>query len=657
VTLTPDMQRKLTPLVSMLAPSSECRSTQRATNGVVPIREWVGSTYYAGVLGKKVYPFWKEKIYELFDNRASTTELILGGGLGTGKTTCGNVILGRLIYELSMYDSPQEVFGMLPTDEIYMAYLSVSIKQANRTGFGQLRSILDSIPYFQDRFARDPEIDSMLAFPKGIRVVAGSDIAHTIGSNLVCLVLDEANFLKKGSGDMGDLSKAQAIYDESSDRMITRFLSKKQAFPGLTMILSSATNQSSFTSQRIKKRSPRTMVATCAVWDTKEAGTFTDKRFYVFAGSDTVNPMVLETHDDWRKAYQIETFAHEDSSAWIGRISSAQRESLVPVPDEPELRERFRISPLTSLRNLAGVSSVPTGKFFTGREQYAACLAPSLRHPMGYEQITLALGDDRQLSEYLIAGAMLDAAGKPIKNPKAPRFVHADQGETGCAEGLAICHIDGMINTAIGILPNVVYDLILRIPAPPPPDRIALGKVPKFLRWLRSHGMQFGMVTFDQFQSSSNLQELVLDGFRVDHRSLDSNDDAWLSWSDGVYAGAVQLYRYVPFEEELFELDHDHTTRKVRHPRKFQSGEDGRSDVAEAVVGAYANALKASTGLQAVEAHREVMRRTTGKLIKTQDNDMAGLMPEGIVAVKSAGGSSYQQLADILKKSRQGRRF
>ena len=44
---------------------------------IVPIEEWIDSTYYAGPDAKSIYPYWKQHIINIFKSPVRINEVIL----------------------------------------------------------------------------------------------------------------------------------------------------------------------------------------------------------------------------------------------------------------------------------------------------------------------------------------------------------------------------------------------------------------------------------------------------------------------------------------------------------------------------------------------------------------------------------------------------
>ena len=152
-------------------------------------------------------------------------------GLGTGKTTIANIILLRKIYELSCYTNIPSLFNLMASSKIMLAYFNLNLGQALLTGYGQLKEMIDNCPYFQEHFPRNIRKDSEISFPQANMMVRfASGTQHTIGTNLIGSVLDEANFYSKTEkitdAAMVVQDKAKQIYTETRNRRKISFYDK-----------------------------------------------------------------------------------------------------------------------------------------------------------------------------------------------------------------------------------------------------------------------------------------------------------------------------------------------------------------------------------------------------------------------------------------------
>jgi len=148
---------------------------------------------------------------------------------------------------------------------------------------------------------------------------------------------------------------------------------------------------------------------------------------------------------------------------------------------------------------------------------------------------------------------------------------HVDIGLTGTPAALAIGHL-----TPMGCL---YYDLLLRI-IPPQQGEIDLDAIVEFLKYLRTSGFRFRIVTYDQYQSRHSIQRLCKAHF--DGGTLSIGYDAYRELRRRIYEGpaACSYYQYPFLISEL---------KALLMPAKDGAAPDhpvgGTDDVAQAAAG------------------------------------------------------------------------
>ena len=555
--------------------------------GHLPFSEWVTSPYMVGEeVSHSLYPYWRESLGDIFQNR-DQTEILFGHATGSGKTTGAMVAWMRFVYDLSWLESPQKTFKLMKTSKIYLAYLGTTIKQAELTGFGDFRNLIDSVPYFQRDFPRDPDSKEVLKFPKNIHVISGSGAEHTIGTNLISVVMDETNFHKTGGGSPGDLEHVMALYANCRSRIRSRFMKKDIKFPGMSILVSSPTTQSSFTQRIIEENSADTRYFTGALWEVAPAGTYSSTGFYVFKGSERTAPFVVQKVEDI--AVTGISVTGEDVDAAIKALPPLQKAQFVWVPEE--FRRDFLRTPLRCLADLAGIPVGSYGRLMTSKAAYHKCVNPELRHPFIMPEITVSLMDSRQVMDFF-QKEIFFTKGSPTRHPREQRYIHIDQSTANDSTGISVAHLAGYTQTPSGSMPLVEVDFMIRINPPAAPDKISIEKCRKFIFDLRDAGMAIGGVTMDTWGSVDFLQIIAAGGIPASVLSVDRDDGCYLKFVEYVLSGAVSYYDYPPFQRELFSLNHDRVKGKVDHPKKNDDGSVGGKDVTDSVVGAFMGVIR-----------------------------------------------------------------
>lgn len=588
------------------------KATAELIRPIVPVKQWINSSYFIGADVSNIYSYWKDVVIDIFsrpeDQRIN--QVILTGALGTGKSTTAVLIILRVIYELSCYKNISALFNLFGVSRIAFAYLSVTREQAQNTGFALLSEWIDSIPYFRENFKRKDKLDSMIVWPEErLFITYGSVANHFIGMNLIGSILDEANFFNGRSKEEHDFkmnSKVSELYTQIITRSQSRFIINGVNY-SMSVLVSSSTVESSFTEERIAeaKDDVHTYIAAPALWDVKPWN-YKGKYFYVFTGGDNIDPFVIKTPDNINMllaSKNLNVLENLTVDNMIAVLPTIIKSSIIKVPEEH--LQAFQGNITIALQDLAGYSVSAANKLFNSHAAYNSCISPEIIHPFSCEQIILSTTKEQYQDGFMPIKSYLLSNIK-FNRLDMPRYMHLDLALTGDSLGISMCYISGWqsiykqssnyekldgttgeIEDEIRI-PIITYDFMLRINPPNKPNKISLSKVRDFIIYLRNElKIKFGLITADQFQSEQLLQELSELGIKTGSLSVDRTPDAYLSFTNLIYEGRVNLYDYAPFKQELFGVVYYPAKKKVDHTAT------GSKDVADSVVGSAYNAIKA----------------------------------------------------------------
>lgn len=556
---------------------------------IVPIEEWINSEYYCGADGvKKLYPFWKDLICDIFrDGKQNYNQIVLTGGIGTGKSTCGLYIVLRKLYELSCYKNVAGLFGLMSNTMTAFLYFSLTKYQAERSGFAQLRSIIDGIPYFKERFQRNKYRNSTLDFPENIRLFYGSSTADMIGMNVISAIIDEANFFGDSSGSEVDLGSVEELYNSVLSRTSSRFTSNG-VNNSLNLVISSSTFKTSLTSKLYDKSltDPSIRYARARLWDIKPQGTYKNEYFYVFAGNDKFDPFIINYTVDLCTKLGISLDPSLSLPEAISKLSQEYRLLIDEVPID--FRHIYENNIIQGLQDFSGMSVSSTGKLFSSRSTFESCIDESIKPLFTKSEFTVETNNDESYNciQYYLNGI-------DFPHKECPRYMHIDIGVANDAYGIACCYkygnkiIDGVE------VPEYFYDFSLRIVPPAPPKRVSIDRCHQFILYMRDVlGLKIGLISFDQFQSEASRQFLSEHGFNVKYQSVDKTDTAYLYFVDCLYKQCVHFSKEFAedIKKELFDLIWYRQKGKVDHPSDTKHG--GMKDRMDAVVGALYNAFQ-----------------------------------------------------------------
>jgi hypothetical protein len=569
------------------------------------MEQFIEDPYYLGSLMVKsqdsegMFPAWKEILCRDFNYDSAIHNCVITGSLGIGKTFIMVTIILYRVLIATLLRNPHSFFGLTKGTKIIFNLLSVTKTAVSETAFGDAQNFMANSPFFLEECKYNPELTySGFRIPiKGaIMLTAGSRGQHLLGRNIIGVGMDEGNWRLEAEPD----NKAYELFNEVRNRINNRFRKVAGYLPAISILASSAKDESSFTETIIneinKAGDPLTQkVYRNAVYKIKRhtlrLGT---KWFKVAYGLKNIPPMIL---GGW---YTEDGNPIPDGGPHEEPPPGANTE-LVPSLYYDEFRRR----PLNALRDVCGISTGGTNRWFQSMVDFEICVEKAERdgvvNPVkgganGYEMLPLSTEDNVQLWDYLDHRSFLTRVQSqvvPKRHPQRLRYAHIDLA-TQTMAGIAICHlvettrVDNLVKPG-QVIPYsefrlvVEYDFILTVIAGQVKP-ISLEKIQNFILWLSKEcGYNFGLITFDQFQSENSLQMLEARGFTVDKQSVDRNKDAYINWRMAIEEQRLRPYRHrhMMWEAENL-LDGE---KKVDHPDK------GSKDTTDACAGAYNNAI------------------------------------------------------------------
>ena len=467
---------------------------------LVPIRDWVQDPYYVGEGGvfkwndgvpTGIYPYYQDFLCDLFEYENKYDMVVISGGIGGGKTSVGLYCFIRKLYEQSVYNNIQGRYGLMPTSPIVFLYFcAVSKFMAIRLG-KQLREIIDTIPYFREKFPRDEHIDSELRFPNNVSVLFGTGEGDMIGNNVIASIIDEANFKGDATGDSGSLTEMQKMHHAVLSRQASRFSFGGKNY-GMNIVISSATTSNSYTEYLFKKaqEDPRSKAINVRTWEVKPWA-HKKERFYVFCGNEKYEPFVMDSPQKIESQLNLPVDHRKTLPEIVKELPQDIRRLVDEVP--VDRKEDYERDIYLALRDISGVSVYAQGKLFQDKHVFDQCIDSSIPVLFSKNEFSIETNNDSPTNciQYYLERSFVD--------PDRPRFIHIDLGLTNDATGIACCYKSGE-TVADGVrTPIYTFDFSLRIVPPPLPRKISIARVNEFIMFL-SKRLHIGMVSMDQFQ-------------------------------------------------------------------------------------------------------------------------------------------------------------
>lgn len=522
---------------------------------IVGIGEFITNPNYmnARTLKNKsvIYPEVMKDLVEL--NSGKYVEAVLAGGIGTAKTTIALYTQAYQLYLLSCYVSPQEAFGLDPASEIVILFQNLTATKAKEVDYDRFRAMIENSPYFKKHFPFDKDIKSSLQFPNRIIVkpISG-DVSGSIGENVIGGIIDEVNFMdiidkSKRTHNEGVYNQAEVLYNSLARRRESRFM-KQGVLPGIICMVSSKRYPGEFTDMKMEEaRTDATIyVYDKCIWHVKPEGTFSKESFYVFTGSDSENPYILD-----------------DTNI----LSEYDRDYILKIP--VDFRKQFETDILDALREIGSISVRSVNPFILDVKSISDAFhsGRSMLSRTSIEFKTQKLGIDTDC----------------FKDKEFPRFIHIDIGLVHDHLGIACGYCPGFkaMNRGEGLvefLPEIEFDFAIDV-VPPKNDEIDLARIRAMIYKLYELGLNIRWVSLDSYQSADMLQRLRQKGFKAGVQSVDDSTDPYLAMKIALHDRRVNVPYHPRLEKELINLEYDAAKDKVDHPSH------GSKDIADCVAG------------------------------------------------------------------------
>lgn len=554
---------------------------------------WLGSRTRPTDDNEGIFPGWREILLRDFDLDSQVHNTVVTGSLGIGKSwVCCVIILYRIALA-RLLRNPSHFFGMSRGSEIYYSILSITRAAVRETVFGDAMEFMGQSPYFREECNFNPDkkyTDNLIDLGNNITVNAGSKGWHVIGKNMMGILLDEGNFRLEKNPNL----KAYSLYNNVRARIQNRFQKFRGFLPAISLLASSAADESSFT-EKVKKeileasQPKRQTIYQFAVYRIKSHTLrLSDRYFKVSYGLKSEDPRVLKGWYD-KNGIPLDGEVPEVPS------SGASTE-LVPE----DYFDGFRRSTKQYLMDISGISVGGSHRLLPSTVDLEQCIdistADGLRNPCKLKTISLSMDDKAEMYQYLDQAIFLTRRMSrviPVRHPESLRFAHVDLA-TQTMAGVSVGHLVGRQKVETYRAGEVFeeyrlvfeYDFILTITAGES-SPISLGKIQNFFFWLRDYaGFRFGLITADQWQSEMPLQTLQAAGFNVDKLSMDRTKTPYYEWRSAIQEKRLRLFRQDQLVHEASELLD--LADKVDHPPE---DEGGSKDTSDSAAGAYYNAI------------------------------------------------------------------
>ena len=516
---------------------------------IVKIEDWLNSEYYLGQESKTLFSYWKEAIISYF--RGDKRGFIFSGSQRSGKSVASAIIVVRIIYEISCIDNFPGLFGLSATTLPKGIYFSFSNAASDSQGVQRILRIIDQIPYFNHASMKRRDVSSMVSFPF-VEVYSGSRGLHSLGSDLLFSVFDEAN-------ERGNVARSSAVADAINIWMEIRMRSESTfsvdgVWGGMAGIISTAGMSSSFVDMELTKAKQQGtyFYREAAVYDVRP-DSFSKEKFTVYPGDGGVPAFI--TDDPSPEVIQNINALGMSVEQFI-----AEKEALMLTPPV-SLKHFYEEDIDAGLQKLSGVTRIGSSLFISNKKYIRDMFDNTLRYPT---KLILPQGIpnlgiyDTLLPEELVDEDMLNEHynGEPC-------YLAIDLSRVNDTTGFSAIFFHEEERKIMPVLVTPIYlDRFIH------GNEIDQSKVMGLITHLYRLGVNIRKITADGYSSDYIIQKCktLLDNDRVDRFSVDKTPSAWIVMLNFM---KLNMYRFYPIPRLQYELEnliYDPVAGKVDHP-------------------------------------------------------------------------------------------
>lgn len=146
-------------------------------------KQYLGNALYDPDGRFTLYPYWEEKLKEIFPDNVTTSinTLILTGAIGLGKSTVADICLLYLLYRLLCLKDPYLYYGLQPVDKLSISLMNITLENAKGVALDKMNQMILSSAWFMAHGEMTGTTNLVFRPNKHIEVITASSNNQVIG--------------------------------------------------------------------------------------------------------------------------------------------------------------------------------------------------------------------------------------------------------------------------------------------------------------------------------------------------------------------------------------------------------------------------------------------------------------------------------------------
>lgn len=152
-------------------------------------KRYLGNALYDAEGRFTLFPYWEEKLEEIFKNGPTPTvnTLVLTGAIGLGKSTIAVICLLYMLYGLLCLKDPYLYYGLQPIDKISISLMNITIENAKGVALDKMNQMILSSSWFMSHGSMSGISNLEYVPNKHIELITASSNNQVIGRAIFCL--------------------------------------------------------------------------------------------------------------------------------------------------------------------------------------------------------------------------------------------------------------------------------------------------------------------------------------------------------------------------------------------------------------------------------------------------------------------------------------
>lgn len=490
------------------------------------IDEFLDSPYYLGVgqpgsMWNFVYPFWRERLRELFQNpiTVKSTYVLEGGSIGGGKSTFAEIALLYSFCKIACLSNFAKI-NHINAQKGYFVKVINAAKYKSEKDAAVLNDAVfgGRVPFFQRKLEEGNEFLTRLHIepcPPEDRSIRSDDVCFFWISEITAMKPD----------------KGLSVISSCLSRLTSRFIETEGVFP-LFIIDSSVTSVDSAMDlfERTDPRAKNFWKIHVNAWNTLDGlhRYFNIGSFEMYCGDSSHNPFVVP------KDFPL------------SERSKLDPDRFVICPNE--LKEEAEGNPILFVQEKCGLSTSSSSKFFTDLKRLGA----AFNIEKSYDDMIIV--DFFDPSDTIMS-RMREAVSQLPTDRRL--YIKVDCGLThdlygfalGYGDSADLVNVDGIPTERIKIKIPILFGLSRYAG-----QESSILKIEDFILQINEN-YDVAKVWYDSYQSAELGQVMKQNGIEAERRYTDRNDSDYIIAKNYIYSGLVDIADNNIAYKEMSELE------------------------------------------------------------------------------------------------------